>query len=276
MKLPFVVLAVGRFPRDAVRVTFEDVPRSTTPELEAIIAREWEARLAIAQQRDQSLYDGRLVRYRSHLQREDGLAICTGPTGYREFVGTNLYHADRLDEFGWERFANPIGTTATLETADGFLVFGRRSQRVAFHGGHVHTIGGTLETVDVRPDGTVDVFASVLRELHEEAGLSAAALESFDCVGLIRDREIVQPELLFEGRTRLRLAELMAAMRGAEAADEHVALVALPAAPAAVVPFLCQRRPIAPVACGALLLSGAARWGQKWFESAAKAWSAAS
>lgn len=269
--LPFEILAVGRYPPERIKVTYRDVPRPTTPALDAAIADEWDRRLALAQHNGQSLYDGKLVRYLAHEQHAGWFALQTAPTCYRDFVGTNLYNNHRLAEFGWAAFANPIGTTAILRTADDFLVLGRRSPRVAFHAGFVHTIGGTLEQVDLRADNTVDVFASVGRELEEEVGARSEDLTDLTCVGLVRDRFIHQPELLFDATTRLTLSELILRARTAPGADEHCGLVALSAERSSVVPFLLQHERVAPVAAAALVLLGMRFWGSAWFDGATRA-----
>src|SRR5204862_6660500 len=114
--------------------------------------------------------------------------------------------------------------------------------------GYVHTFGGSLEAEDQKADGRIDAFDSVMRELYEELGLTAADVEPLVCVGLVRDREIVQPEMLFETRVHLTFDELVHRWRGAEARDEHAELVDLPDDPDAIVPFMQHCGAIAPVA----------------------------
>jgi hypothetical protein len=273
--LPFVVVCHGIFMPDRVRVAYEPAPRPTTPALEALIAVEWERQVALARQSDRVLFDGRLLRYVRHEVRTglhgDGasLKLTVGPTSYRDFVGTNLYNHHRLDEFGWERFANPIGTTATLITRDGRICYGRRSDKVAYHASHVHTFGGALEEGDRRSDGEIDAFGSVLRELHEELGLREGEVLNLRCVGLIRDTEICQPELLFEGALDMTAEDLAVRWQSAESRDEHAEIVSLPDEPEAIVPFVRGCGPIAPVAVGALFLHGRLTWGEAWHKEAA-------
>jgi len=275
--LPFVVDVFGVFAPGRVRVAYDGRPRPTTPALEALIADAWERQRAVAAREGKLLFNGALLRYVDHATRRaaDGggatFWLTVGPTCYRDFVGTNLYNHHRLAELGWERFANPVGTTATLTTADGRICYGRRSQRVSYHAGHVHTFGGALEVSDRQSDGTIDPFASVCRELAEELAVEAAELTDLRCVGLIRDKEIHQPEMLFEARVGLSYGELAARWRAAETADEHEGLVQLADRPEAVVPFLVGCGPIAPVAVGALYLQGLAAWGEAWWREAADA-----
>lgn len=277
--LPFVVMAFGRFAPARVRVRYDPMPRPSTAELDAAIAAEWERQFAAVKGTDRILFDGPLLRYRAHAVATDAggmggigdvFTLTVGPTCYRDFVGTNLYNRRRLTEFGWERFANPVGTTATLLTADGRICYGRRSSRVSYHAGHVHTFGGALEEGDRAPNGEIDAFGGVARELEEELGLSRGEIHDMVCVGLIRDNEIHQPEMLFEARLELTADELRGRWSAAEAKDEHDGLVDLGDAPDAVVPFIRSCGLIAPVAVGALMIHGRLRWGDDWFNRAAR------
>lgn len=274
--LPFVVDVCGLFPPGRVQVTFSPESRPTTPELEAAIAAQWRRQTDSARGTDRMLFNGELLRYLRHDVVDDpagaSFRLTVGPTCYRDFVGTNLFNRHRVDHFGWERFANPVGTTATLLTSDGRLCFGRRSQRVSYHAGHVHTFGGALEMTDRLPDGRIDAFASVSRELAEELDLSPPDLADIRCVGLIRDREIHQPEMLFETRIAMTADELRRRWRSAAARDEHDEVVTLDNRPDAVVPFIRSCPKIAPVAVGALFLHGRLTWGPSWFDQARNDW----
>ncbi len=273
-RLPVVILACGRFSPAQVRIEEDSASRPTTDALEAAIAREWNRQVESARGTERVLFDGALLRYVRHaiVPGADGdtFVMTVGPTCYRDFVGTNLYNKHRLEEFGWERFANPVGTTATLLTRDGRISYGRRSTRVSYHAGHVHTFGGALEPADRAADGTIDVFASVARELEEELGLRRDELHDLVCVGMIRDREIHQPEMLFEARLEMTAEELRRRWQQAEAKDEHDDLVSLSDAPDAIVSFITSCGPIAPVAVGALLVHGRLNWGDDWLRRAAE------
>lgn len=263
--LPFDVIIAGRFEPHLVTTRWTDAPRETNAEIESIIEQEWGVRVAEAQRRGAVLYDGQLARYVSHeMSGADAVTIHVGPTCYRDFIGTNLYHSGLADRFGWAALANPIGTTALVITADGHLALGRRSDRVAFHAGYLHTIGGSLEAADRREGGDVDAAGSVLRELEEELAVTPADIRRFTCVGLVRDHEIRQPELLFEAELSLDRAGLLARAAGATAADEHVSIEFCPATRDAIAPFIRAAAPIAPVAVAGLLTLGIHRWGTTW------------
>jgi len=273
-ELPFEIRAWGEFQPARVRVVHDPTPRASTHVLDALIADEWQRQTAAASLAGRILFNGDMLRYISHLvEQADGAArlhLTVGPTCYRDFVGTNLYNSHRLGEFGWERFANPVGTTATLLTSDGLICYGRRSQRVAFHAGHVHTFGGALEARDRSADGSIDAFASLCRELAEELGIAPGELFNLRCVGLIRDGQIHQPEMLFEAELGLSSRELDKRWQSAEARDEHDELVCVPDQPETIVPFIQRCGLIAPVAIGGLLIHGRLRWGEEWFARAAE------
>lgn len=276
--LPFDILACGWFRPDKVRVRFDARPRPSTAELDAAIEAEWQRQLRLAQGTNRVLFNGELLRYVGHaIQRAGGgsgadegvFELTVGPTCYRDFVGTNLFGGRHLSKYGWEMFSNAVGTTATLLTVDNRICYGRRSDRVSFHAAHVHTFGGALEAADRAADGSIDAFASVARELTEELGLSRRELSEFACVGMIRDKEIHQPEMLFEARLNLTADELYRRWDEAEARDEHDDIVSLANEPDAIVPFIKSCGLIAPVAIGALFLHGRLAWGEEWFLPAA-------
>jgi len=316
--LPFVIDVCSRFEPSQVRVAYDPAPRPTTPQLEELIAAEWERQTAIARQRDLMLFNGKLLRYVRHEVTIESLShhcsnghnsgtghdcgagvspvsdhrpgaratgntgtasesvgrerlhLTVGPTCYRDFVGTNLFNHHRLGEFSWDLFSNPIGTTATLLTRDGRICYGRRSTRVAYHAGHIHTFGGGLEERDKGPDGSIDPFTSLCRELVEELAIPRHELIDLCCVGLIRDKEIHQPELLFEARLDISAIELRRRWVSAEGKDEHDEIVSIEDQPEAVAPFIRTCGPIAPVAIGALFLHGRRRWGEDWFRQTSR------
>ena len=270
-RLPYTILAAGRFAKEQLRIAWTEQPRETTPEIERLIAAEWERRLAQAKEQGQILFNGELARYVAHQVRGGGLHITVGPTDYREFLGTNLYNGRRVEELGWQRFGNPLGTTGLILSAEDMIVLGRRSHRVAYHGGYLHTIGGALEKRDITDPAAIDCFAALLRELGEELSITEAEVGSMECIGLVRDTEIFQPELLFEVRLAVSTGELQARLDQTDAEQEHVGLECCPNRPEVVVNFLRAARPVAPVATATVMMHGLLTWGEEWYVQATEA-----
>ncbi|MSR45695.1 MAG: NUDIX hydrolase [Planctomycetes bacterium] len=281
------LLFAGRFARDAVRATLLATPRPTTPDLEALIERRWQAAVERAARDGRELFDGALLRLAElpivH-SASSSVELKVARSSYREFVGTNLARAestteptagestvgtvarstaarasrpaDRGGRYSWQCFGNAIGTSALLLTADGIVVAGRRSERVFGLPGWLHCFGGMLEAVDSHADcPTVDVFASMERELVEEIGLAPSDLSELVLLGALREPRCDQPELLFGATTRLTRAMLSTRFVGAPSRSEHSALVDLPRAAAARTMALDRLDRVSPVtyACSRLL-----------------------
>ena len=261
----FGVAAFGAFGPGQLEVLWRDEPRPAHAALDAMVARTWEACRRQAQQDGALLFNGQLARYLRHRVEAGRLVIEVGPTDYADWMGTNFCNWQRGEEFGWDLYSNPIGTTATLITSDGWLLYGRRSRRVACLAGYIHTFGGCLEPGERRPDGTFDAFASVLRELKEELDLAPADVTRMVCLGLILDTTIRQPEMIFDAYVRLSRSEIEARFRIDDPEQEHEAIVALRDEPAAAVPFIRSADRIAPVAVGAICLHGRRCFGEEWY-----------
>ncbi len=196
-----------------------------------------------------------------------------GPTCYRDFIGTNVHNAAMVlaAEVG-HRFAtgatlaNPLGISVTIMTVDGFLVFGRRSDKVACHAGFLHTIGGMLEEPDRRDDGGYDIFGAAARELHEELGTYEEEVREMIVAGLLRDRMLHQPELLFEAASTLTRDNLKSRFDPTMADHQHTGIEFVHDDPEAIIPFIEQAAPVTPIAQAAMLLHGRHNWGVTWYE----------
>lgn len=258
-------LAFGPFDPAQLEVCWADTPRPTTERIEAVIEQTWQEQLARARESGAVLYNGRMARYLSHEQRAGRLVILAGPTTYREFVGTNLFQGHRRGQWGWERFANPIGTSAVVVTSDGWLLLGRRGPRVVFHAGFLHTFGGTLEEADLAGGAAIDPFAAVARELQEELGITQGELKRLVCTGFLHDSQIWQPELLFDAVLTVPRQALEARFAGRGERAEHAGVEGCPDQPAGLLEWLDAARPVTDVAVGGVLLHGRRVWGAEWF-----------
>jgi len=265
---PFLIDVRGQFAPGQLQVRWRDETRPPRAELDALVAKVWREQTEASRQAGRLLYNGFMVRYLRHQVKDGILSIDGGSTDFANFLATNLLNWPRGEELGWEWFSNPIGSSALPITADGQLLLGRRNQRVAFHAGYVHVIGGGLEAADRRPDGTVDAFAAARRELLEELILAPEEIGEVVCLGMIRDPTIQQPELVFEAALHLTWDEVAERLKTDDPHQEHACLLACPDEADAIVPFIRSNPPVTPVAIGLLCLHGRLRFGQAWYERA--------
>ena len=250
-----VLRHVGDWPRADVTAEWTDAGRPPIPEVQAIIDRAW----ADAMRRPGiHLFDGPMCRLEASMVLPDRrLHLVLSRTGYKAFLGTNLTRPDLADRFGPQSLANPVGVSPALETADGFLLLGRRSGSVAYYPGRVHPFAGALDPGLDRGD----VFAAVYRELREELSLEAADVADLRCTGLAEDPALRQPELIFRARCTLRRGEIEARLDPVE----HRGTWGVRAEPDAVAAALTEPL-LTPVAVASLLLWGRLEFGSDWFD----------
>jgi hypothetical protein len=75
---------------------------------------------------------------------------------------------------------------ALIRPSDGGLIMGKMAKTTA-NAGKIYPASGTLDLTDVSPDGTIDIEASLRRELKEEMGLEAEALKKCEAYIIIED-----------------------------------------------------------------------------------------
>jgi hypothetical protein len=262
--IPFIIDALGVFDEAHLGIVWCDESQAATPELDRLVEVVWRRQLKASRRAGVHLFNGRLVRYLRHTQENGTLRVEVGATDYARFMGTNYLNWHRGDEFGWERFSNPLGTSANIITSDGWLVLGRRNEKVACHAGYVHSLGGSIEAAERRADGTFDAFASMRRELAEEAKIVNDEIEELICLGLIRDPHVRQPELIFNATVRMTREEVAGRIQSAD--DEHVGVEACRDLPEAIETFIRTTPRVAAVAAGGLCLHGRRMWGGAWFD----------
>lgn len=149
------------------------------------------------------LFDGPLCRFERLVANDQHLHLDVSHCRYKQFFGTNGSHPEWADQHGWNTLANAIGTSAALVSSDGWLIFGRRSHSLALYPGWAHPFGGILE-----PGDSIDLISEMQRELHEEIGLADSDISDLACIGLVRDPQLRQPELIYLARSLLTRHEL--------------------------------------------------------------------
>jgi 8-oxo-dGTP pyrophosphatase MutT (NUDIX family) len=182
-----------------------------------------------------------------------------------------MCHPELADRFGPHVLANPVGVSPALETADGFLMLGRRNARVAYYPSRVHPFAGCLEPFEGESGRSAapgnkgpDVFAAVRRELSEELGLEIDDVPVIRCTGIAEDTSLRQPELIFRVQSTLTRSRIESQV----ARDEHHASWAVPATQSGVEAGLIDPE-LTPVAVASLLLWGRVAFGPGWFEAQA-------
>ena len=213
----FERLAAGDWLPHQVSVTWTQNSRKIIPEVERAIDDAWHA--AAARLGDK-LFDGPMCRLERWSAAGDRLELTLSRTSYRPFLGTNLYNAHFAEIHGREVLAKPVGLSTALQTRDGFLLLGRRNDAVAYYPKRVHPFAGALE-----PREPMDVFAEIRRELREELDLTPTDVQAIHCVGLVEDRRLRQPELIFIATTTRTSRELEAQLDR----TEHLAVYAVKA-----------------------------------------------
>ena len=264
----FLLDITGKFKPSSIVVTWSDEKRSTNYQVETAIEAAWESQLALAGKNGINIFDGRMCRLIDCEVHDGKLLLTLGEVSYKEFLGTNLLNPQFRHVYGPSVLANALGTSIVLISSDGFLILGRRSQTVGFHAGLIHPIGGTVEpSADLSTPP--DPYNSAVHELAEEAGISHGTLSKPLCIGLVRDKKIVQPELVFVIHTSLTGQAILAGAGSAPDASEHSNLLTVRDNPSSVVNFIKNNAvDMTPVCQAAILLYGLQRWGSGWFAAA--------
>lgn len=263
---PFLLDFSGEFAPGDVRVEFSPVAGPLDSRIEPLKLA-WPQHVERVTRAGGVLFNGPMVRYLDHELDGGKLIIRAEPTDYATFYCTNWLNAHLGDSIGWERFANPIGISANVLTSDGWILYGRRGQKVALHPGTVHAFGGTLEPTDRNPHGELDVFESMARELREELRLSPDEHTDLLCLGMIRDPHVRQPELVFDARLALGREELIRRLAASD--PEHDEIVAVRDEPAAA-DFLRTTPSAMPILIGALSLHARRMFGAEHLIDALK------
>ncbi|MCH7840915.1 MAG: hypothetical protein IID38_11870, partial [Planctomycetes bacterium] len=119
---------------------------------------------------------------------------------------------------------------------------------------------------DRRKDSSFDLFGGIARELSEELGVQPGDITHSVIIGLVRDRRLQQPELLFDVTLKLTRSQLEGLFDPSLSDQEHTGIEFVHDDPDAILPFVESSSPVTPVAEASLLLHGRHTWGAKWYE----------
>jgi 8-oxo-dGTP pyrophosphatase MutT (NUDIX family) len=226
-----------------VRASWIECSRATNPDTDRLIDQSWTNAMA---RPGVKLFDGEMCRLESWQASPATLQLQLSRISCKTFLGTNLSHPELAEKYGRNVLANPLGLSAALLTADGFIMFGRRNSAVAYYPNRIHPVAGCLE-----PDDGADVFAAVERELREELGFNAGDIAEIRCRGMVEDPALLQPELVLTVRSTRTRAEIERQVD----AGEHSGSWSVPATADAIAAAI-ENPVLTPVGAGALLLCG--------------------
>ena len=304
--IEFEILARGLYRPDQLAMTYDPSLRMpTTPAIQQWMDTLWQQKLAIAQEKNIPLYDSKLFRLVHVETRHDAkpeysrgdplrspwkegalgspwggksnepprLHLIFGNTSYKEYVTT------REPEFarGHDRqqVSNALAVCSVIETTDGHILLDKR-QGVDVYAGRYHVIGGfferdldtsitsetseTSETNETNPDS----FAAIRREIREETGVQAADIAEQYCLGVVYDLATPHAELCFLTRLNISLHEVR---QRVPEEDEIKQLLSLHVTEESLRDFiLTNHGNISATGEPNLLIYGAVKFGEKWFE----------
>jgi hypothetical protein len=130
-----------------------------------VIARDWQRRQAELPQ----LFDGTIYLLRDHAIDGDALIGSFFKTDFKTF----LYWRDHRTA-GTETVRESFGASL-IRSAEGHVLLGRQGPG-QLNSGRVYPPSGLIDGDDVR-DGTIDIDASIARELAEETGLGSDTMQ---------------------------------------------------------------------------------------------------
>lgn len=262
----FLVQWIGHAAREQVDMSYAEQPRPTTPEVERLIAETWDSVEEQARTENRMLFNGPLIRLVHFTHQQNHLRLDVGPTCYRDFVGTHFHNAGLIRATAPDSFAQALGISALPVTRDGQLVLGRRSPRVAWHGGWLHPFGGMVEPSDRCTAGHIDVFGSARRELCEELRIASDHVSAMALIALVRDADLWQPELIFDAALAQSGRELLKSFDHRQGDGEHDALHFVSDDPESIAAFLREQLRLTPVGQAALLTHGRRHFGVEWYD----------
>jgi len=263
--VPFVIDFSGEFGPEDLTIVWRDEPRPPHPQLDRLVSETWDAFAAECRKNQQQLYNGPMVRLLRWTHRDGRWHLEAGPTDYANYIGTNHLNYKMGDLIGWEFFADPLGTSALIITSDRRLVLGRRGRHLAVCPGMLHLFGGTMDPSDRLPDGRMDAFGCVRRELDEELSIRPTEIASLKCMGMVREATTRQPELIFACECTCSYSDLRSRLRPGHPEEEHAGLECCLPGEREICDFVAGAGQVAAVAAAALGIYGRCRFGEDWY-----------
>jgi hypothetical protein len=231
----YTVLTAGRFGPRELRLHILGKRTLPAGKIRRTLERAWKAAVQDAEAHGGKLFNGKLFSLQQVGLHGRRLDLLLGETDYRELVGTNYALPGCPEPHGEMPLADGLAVSGVVTTTDGYVLLGRRSDRVHADRGRLHVCGGHPD-----PDALVVpeeiltyrnfLFTAMRHELQEEFHLSADDVSGMVCLGLIRHADTRKPELIFEITVRCTREEVRKLYEGAVDRDEHCELLFVPSA----------------------------------------------
>jgi hypothetical protein len=176
----------------------------------------WSAYLQDARSHGKTLFNGPITRLIGATRVENRIRLHVGPADYKTFLVTRVRDRAWFQQHAPATTAAALGNSVLLTHGNRALL-GLRAAGVSAYAGRAHLLGGVLDLLgsDRFPANVTGLIEHLLLELHEEAHLALADLESAGnsfprLLGILQDEFLAQPEAAWQWETRLPLEEIEA------------------------------------------------------------------
>jgi len=166
---------------------------------------------------NQSLFNGIVYSLVKSDCQSEKILYWLQKTDYKSFYGTNLQQQ-------FSESANILAVCSVIETNDGFILLGKRSEKLAESSAKWHVIGGSIDSATASEE---TAFAAMQKEMKEEAGIYNKDIKRILCVGLGINNVIQKPEFLFYTKLKISKQELKRKLLFAQDKSEHTKLTFL-------------------------------------------------
>ncbi len=256
----FKVLLRGHWPEASVRIHFSGEEPSWPGDVQQACEVFWQQVTAA----NPSLFDGPVVALKQAGVRRGKLHLTLALTSYKKQLFSN-HNAQQWQRQGRAALrANGLGVSAILRLADQKLLLICRSESQGEYPGFLDVVGGHIHpVVHSCGKGRPDVFCAIASEIRAELGIAPDEIRALTCIGLIENREILKPELIFSAHIRRDLSTIQKLLPGAAEQNEVSGVESISAHSKQIQRLLEHRsQQMTPTALGCmrLLLQKSGRW----------------
>jgi hypothetical protein len=261
----YSILTEGFFPPHRLKLHVQGGRRTYPSGLATRIQERWEQALQEAERSGCLLFNGKLFSLLQYAVRGRSLNLLLGETDYREVLGTHSGRPGKEEGPAPESLADGIALSSSLLTKDGFLIVGRRSARVYAGREKLHVCAGHPDpdrqlSVEEILSGENLFYRAMQNEIEEEIHVPPDRIEAMICRGLIRSRDNLKPELIFETALKRSKEQVLRDADKAKERMEHDELLFVPSEEKELREFFVSRqREFTAPGLAAMAFFGAAR-----------------